>query len=63
MMLGYSGWAPGQLDSEIREGAWIPVDLDPSLIFEVPPDSRWTAALASLGIDPARVVGRKVADA
>lgn len=63
MMLGYAGWAPGQLDDEIREGAWIPVDLDPALLYETPTDDRWAAALATLGIDPARVVGRTVADA
>lgn len=56
MMLGYAGWGPGQLDDEIRDGAWIPVDLDPKLVFETPVDDRWNAALSTLGIDPARVV-------
>lgn len=63
MVLGYSGWGPGQLDDEIREGAWIPVDLDATLVFETPSEDRWRAALETLGIDPARVVGRVVADA
>lgn len=63
MMLGYAGWGPGQLDHEIREGSWIVVDLDPSLVFDLPADERWIAALAKLGIDPARVVGTSVAEA
>ncbi len=63
MMLGYAGWGPGQLDQEIREGSWIVVDLDPELLFALPTDERWVAALAKLGIDPARVVGTRVADA
>lgn len=63
MVLGYAGWGPGQLDDEIREGSWIVVDLDPALVFGQPTDHRWSAALAKLGIDPARVVGNRVADA
>lgn len=57
LLLGYAGWGPGQLDDEIREGSWIPIDLDPSLVFDAPPQDRWRLALATLGIDPARVVG------
>ncbi|MDD9945668.1 MAG: YqgE/AlgH family protein [Myxococcales bacterium] len=53
--LGYAGWGPGQLDAEIAQGAWIPVGLDEEIVFETPPEDRWTAALGSLGIDPARL--------
>jgi putative transcriptional regulator len=63
MMLGYAGWGPGQLDDEIRDGSWIPVDLDPALVFDTPVGERWAAALAKLGIDPARMTSRFVADA
>ena len=55
MMLGYAGWGAGQLEDEMRQGSWIPVDLDYDLIFETPIGDRWEAALAMLGIDPARV--------
>jgi len=63
MMLGYAGWGPGQLDEEIREGSWIAVDLDPKLVFRTPVEERWAAALATLGIDPARMAANVVADA
>ncbi len=63
MMLGYAGWGPGQLDQEIREGSWIAVDLDPKLVFRTPVEDRWSAALATLGIDPARMAATVVADA
>jgi putative transcriptional regulator len=63
MMLGYSGWGAGQLEEEMKKGSWIPVDLDYSLIFETPIDQRWEAALASLGIDPARVIDSQIASA
>jgi putative transcriptional regulator len=63
LLLGYAGWGPGQLDDEITEGSWIPIDLDARFVFDLPFGERWEAGLASLGIDPARVVGLGVADA
>jgi len=63
MMLGYSGWGAGQLESEMKQGSWIPVDLDYSLVFETPLERRWEAALATLGIDPARVIDSRIASA
>lgn len=53
--LGYAGWGAGQLDQEIAQGAWIPVDLDANVVFDTPYAERWAAALALLGIDPARL--------
>jgi putative transcriptional regulator len=55
LVLGYAGWAPSQLDSEIAQGAWIPVDLSEKIVFDTPYDDRWASALHSLGIDPARL--------
>ncbi|MEM1414349.1 MAG: YqgE/AlgH family protein [Myxococcota bacterium] len=63
LALGYAGWSPGQLESEMKEGSWIPVDLDADVVFDLPTEQRWEAALRSLGIDPARVISRKVAQA
>lgn len=63
MILGYAGWSPGQLEAEMQQGSWIPVDLEHRLVFETPVEQRWTAALSTLGIDPARVVDSHVGNA
>jgi putative transcriptional regulator len=63
MMLGYSGWGAGQLESEMRQGSWIPVDLEYGLVFETPIEKRWEAALATLGIDPALVIDSQIGSA
>ena len=63
LSLGYSGWGEDQLEDEMREGSWIPVDLGPEILYDVPSEERWERALRQLGIDPARVVGRDVAQA
>ncbi len=57
LLLGYAGWSPGQLEAEMNDGSWIPVDVDPALVFETPLADRWDMAFRTLGIDPARIVG------
>ncbi|MDW4499775.1 YqgE/AlgH family protein [Sulfitobacter sp. D35] len=52
MMLGYAGWAPGQLEDEIGRNGWLTADASPKLVFGTPAARKWEAALASLGIDP-----------
>ncbi|MGE3324199.1 MAG: YqgE/AlgH family protein, partial [Acidimicrobiia bacterium] len=42
---GYAGWAAGQLDGELRVGAWIVVDSDPSDAFSAAPDDLWRHVL------------------
>lgn len=62
LALGYAGWGPGQLDAELAQGAWIPVDLDEHIVFDTPFDERWAAALRTLGIDPARLTNAAPAE-
>ncbi|GAC1537694.1 MAG: YqgE/AlgH family protein [Polyangiales bacterium] len=57
--LGYSGWAPGQLEEEIRQGAWLPVALDGDIVFDVPIPERWEAAFTLAGIAPAGFMSTK----
>ena len=52
LLLGYSGWAPGQLEAEMSRGAWLHASADPSLIFNTPADDIWDGAMRSLGISP-----------
>lgn len=50
-ILGYSGWAKGQLEAEMAENTWLtcPVDLD--LIFNTPKEQQWKKALSLIGIN------------
>lgn len=53
--LGYAGWAPGQLETELQANGWLTVDADPELLFGGDDDEKWAAALSKLGIDPAHL--------
>jgi len=44
--LGYAGWAPGQLESEIRRGGWYVIDWDESLVFGADHANKWQRAVA-----------------
>ncbi len=46
---GYSGWGPGQLESELAEPAWIVVAAEPDDVFAVQPDVLWRTVLARKG--------------
>ena len=50
VMLGYSAWAGGQLESEIAANAWLTAQADPSVIFDAPIDERYERALELLGL-------------
>jgi putative transcriptional regulator len=38
---GYAGWAPGQLDSEIRRGSWTVVPASAQHVFSTEPEKVW----------------------
>lgn len=62
LLLGYSGWAPGQLAAEMTRGSWLHADVDPELVFSASPDAMWERSVRSLGIanPDALVQGRGV---
>jgi putative transcriptional regulator len=43
--LGYAGWRPGQLDTEVDAGAWHIVKGDANAVFDPDPDSLWERLL------------------
>lgn len=47
---GYAGWAPGQLEDEIRRNGWLTVSADLDVVFHLPPEGRYDAALGALGV-------------
>lgn len=55
--LGYAGWGAGQLEQELAQNAWLSVPADESIIFEMPSQARYPAAMGLLGIDPTRLAG------
>lgn len=53
LVIGYSGWGPGQLEFELAESAWLLSDVNADLIFSTPPERMWETAIRRLGADPA----------
>jgi putative transcriptional regulator len=50
LALGYAGWAPGQLETEIQENGWLHCSADPDLIFGEDLGHKYERALKKLGI-------------
>ena len=56
--LGYSGWGPGQLDSELVSNSWLTTPiLNNDLIFDIPAEKKLAAAFRLLGFDPSNLSG------
>ena len=49
--LGYAGWGDGQLESEMRQNAWLSVPADKGILFESALQNRWEKAVGKLGIN------------
>jgi len=49
--LGYAGWAPGQLEHELAQNAWLSVPAKSNVIFDLPPEDRLSAAMNLLGVN------------
>jgi putative transcriptional regulator len=49
--LGYSGWAPGQIEQELGQNAWLTVSANASIIFDKSPETRLESAMSLLGFD------------
>jgi putative transcriptional regulator len=51
--IGYAGWGAGQLEQEILANGWLTVKADSHILFDLPIEQRFRAAIKLLGIDPA----------
>ena len=51
LALGYAGWAPGQLETEIQNNGWLHCAADAELIFG-DPERKYEKAMRKLGIAP-----------
>jgi putative transcriptional regulator len=52
LALGYAGWGPGQLESELAQNGWLTCNADVSVVFDTPNPAKWETALTRLGISP-----------
>jgi putative transcriptional regulator len=52
LALGYAGWAPGQLETEIHQNGWLHCAADAELIFGQDTDHKYEKALKKIGISP-----------
>lgn len=51
LALGYAGWGPGQLETEIQENGWLHVPADEMILFGRENENKWRQAMAKLGVD------------
>lgn len=56
--LGYAGWAPGQLETEIQANGWLHCPATTTLLFETAVEHKYEMALRSLGADIATLSGQ-----
>ncbi|MDZ7906308.1 MAG: YqgE/AlgH family protein [Cypionkella sp.] len=57
LTLGYAGWGPNQLETEIAENAWLTLDGRADIIFTAPAGEKWAQALRLSGVDPRALSG------
>lgn len=49
--VGYAGWGPGQLEAEMKTGAWVRAAADEALLFDGNYETKWDRAMARRKID------------
>ena len=52
LAIGHSVWTAGQLERELVDNSWLTVPADETILFNLPVEKRYTAALSKLGIRP-----------
>jgi putative transcriptional regulator len=52
LALGYAGWGPGQLESELQANGWLVAPAEAEVVFAARDGDKWGAALRSISIDP-----------
>jgi len=57
LALGYAGWGPGQLESEILANGWLHGPVDEDLLFSSDVNVKWQRSFDAIGLDPAMLSG------
>lgn len=55
LVLGYAGWGEGQIEDELTENVWLTAEPDADLLFDADHATKWSRALAGIGVDAARL--------
>ena len=51
VILGFSGWASGQLEAELQQNSWLTATCDTDLLFHQRAEDKWQVAFDTLGFD------------
>lgn len=55
--IGYASWSKGQLEQELMDNSWLTVPADERILFDLPHEERYEAAMAKLGVSPQTLMG------
>ena len=55
--IGYSSWRAGQLEQELADNAWLTAPANTQILFDLPYDQRYQAAIKLLNVDLAQLSG------
>ncbi len=58
LALGYSSWAPGQLENELQHNGWLHAPADQELIFSRCMEEKYGQALSKLGVELPHLVSQ-----
>ena len=58
VVLGYAGWAAGQLEKEMAENSWLTCPADENILFDMPYELRWQAAAQKIGVNLSLLTGQ-----
>jgi putative transcriptional regulator len=57
--LGFSGWAPQQLEQELTHGSWLFTEAEKAQTLETDPSKLWDLTVRGMGFDPAMLLTGK----
>ena len=58
LIMGYSGWEPGQLESELENGDWMLLPSSENIIFSNKTQDQWNVAISKLDVNINKFTGQ-----
>jgi len=55
LALGYSGWGAGQLESELRQNAWLVGPATHDIVYGSKHEAKWDMAIEQMGVDAGKL--------